>query len=98
MKIIQKYQAGYGITPVTYTPQQITLSDTSGGEASASSSDSSSKDNELLSDNMIKLLAQNALSSDMQKFVSDSRIFGNSLFDTSFNFGNTGLKVKTLLT
>lgn len=98
MKIIQKYQAGYGITPVTYTPQQITLSDTSGGEASASSSDSSSKDNELLSDNMIKLLAQNALSSDMQKFVSDSRIFGNSLFDTDFNFGNTGLKVKTLLT
>ena len=98
MKIIQKYQAGYGITPVTYTPQQITLSDTSGGEASASSSDSSSKDNELLSDNMIKLLAQNALSSDMQKFVSDSRIFGNSLFDTGFNFGNTGLKVKTLLT
>lgn len=98
MKIIQKYQAGYGITPVTYTPQQITLSDTSGGEASASSSDSSSKDNELLSDNMIKLLAQNALSSDMQKFVSDSRIFGNSLFDTGFNFGNTGLKMKTLLT
>lgn len=98
MKIIQKYQAGYGITPVTYTPQQVTLSDTSGGEASASSSDSSSKDNELLSDNMIKLLAQNALSSDMQKFVRDSRIFGNSLFDTDFNFGNTGLKVKTLLT
>ena len=99
MKIIQKYQAGYGITPVTYTPQQITLSNTSGGGASAPSSDSLSRGtDELLSDSMIKLLSQNALSSDMKKFVNDSRFFGNSLLSGSFNFGNTGLKVKTLLT
>lgn len=99
MKIIQKYQSGYGITPVTYTPQQRTLSDLSGGGASAPSSDSSSKgENELLSENMIKLLAQNSLSSDMKKFVSDSQLFGSSLFSGGFDFGNTGLRVKTLLT
>lgn len=99
MKIIQKYQAGYGINPVTYTPQQRTLSDLSGGGASAPSSDSSSKgESELLSENMIKLLAQNSLSSDMKKFVNDSQLFGSSLFSGSFDFGNTGLRVKTLLT
>lgn len=91
MKLIQKYQSGYGITPVTYTPLQYTAS---GVGATAPSSDSSSK-GELLSEQMIKLLSQNALTSDMSKFVQDTRIFGDDILGG--NFMNAGTKTKALL-
>lgn len=103
MNIIPKYQQGYGITPVTYTPLQRTTTSptttTKKEEDDDDSSSSSSKKSKegLLTEGIIKILAQNSITNDMDNFLSSTTLFGNSLLD---NFGlsddfSGGVQAKT---
>lgn len=96
MKLIPKYQSGFGIVPVTYTPMQQTLVGSSGG-VSTSSDTSKDKEDELFSKDIIKEFAGNALPSDMRYFLDKSNLFRDSIFSTGYSPHNTMQDIKSML-
>lgn len=96
MKIIPKYQSGgMVVNPVPYIPSQYTQT----GGASTASSVSSSKESSDGDDFIKKELFKNYdkfLPSDVEAFTARSNIFGSSLFDSNYDFGNSAGDYKSL--
>lgn len=102
MNMIPKYQQGYGITPVTYTPLQRgvpTFSSEGATRASSDDSSSSEKDkDDLFSEGVIKLIAQNAISNDAKYFLNKSSLFKQSITEgLGLSGPTTQTKTKELL-
>ena len=80
MEIIKKLQQGGGLVFTPLAPAPINTS-------ADKQSESKSKDGELFSDTMLKALGDNALTSDMQYFLTNARVFSDRNINP-FN-GNT---------
>lgn len=96
MKLIPKYQQGYGITPVGYTALPYTITDGGAATQQAASQKSDKKDN-LISDTILNQLKGNALTSDMQYFLSQTDVFRDDIYSGSFNAATTEQRTKELL-
>ena len=96
MKLIPKYQQGFGITPVGYTALPYTITDGGAATQQAASQKSDKKDN-LISDTILNQLKGNALTSDMQYFLSQTDIFRDDIYSGSFNAATTEQRTKELL-
>lgn len=99
MKLIPKYQQGFGIVPVGYTPLPWTVTATSGVATTTPdvSTDDKSKKDTLLSDTIINSLKANALTSDMEYFTERSNIFRDQIFLGIADAGRTEERTKELL-
>ena len=99
MKLIPKYQQGFGIVPVGYTPLPWTVTATSGVATTTpdASTDDKSKKDTLLSDTIINSLKANALTSDMEFFLERSNIFRDQIFSGIADAGRTEERTKELL-
>ena len=99
MKLIPKYQQGFGIVPVGYTPLPWTVTATSGVAPTTpdASTDNKTKKDTLLSDTIINSLKANALTSDMEYFTERSNIFRDQIFSGLSDVGRTEERTKELL-
>lgn len=99
MKLIPKYQQGFGIVPVGYTPLPWTVTATSGVAPTTpdASTDDKTKKDPLLSDTIINSLKANALTSDMEYFTERSNIFRDQIFSGIADAGRTEERTKELL-
>lgn len=99
MKLIPKYQQGFGIVPVGYTPLPWTVTATSGVAPTTpdASTDNKTKKDPLLSDTIINSLKANALTSDMEYFTERSNIFRDQIFSGIADAGRTEERTKELL-
>ena len=99
MKLIPKYQQGFGIVPVGYTPLPWTVTATSGVAPTTpdASTDDKTKKDPLLSDTIINSLKANALTSDMEYFTERSNIFRDQIFSGIADVGRTEERTKELL-
>lgn len=98
MKLIPKYQQGFGIVPVGYTPLPWTVTATSGVATTTpdASTDDKTKD-KLFSDTIINSLKSNALTSDMEFFLEHSSAFSNSILSGMVSAGSIEQQTKELL-
>ena len=93
MKIINKMQQGGGIPAfVSYTPGV-----TSQPAAPYTTKESSDGGVELLDKNMIKMLYEKGLPSDVEQFLEQSGLFSDSITSNPFNKTNGVTQYKTLL-
>lgn len=99
MKLIPKYQQGFGIVPVGYTPLPWTVTATSGVAPTTpdASTDDKTKKDKLFSDTIINSLKSNALTSDMEFFLEHSSAFSNSILSGMANAGSIEQQTKELL-
>ena len=99
MKLIPKYQQGFGIVPVGYTPLPWTVTATSGVAATTpdASTDDKTKKDKLFSDTIINSLKSNALTSDMEFFLEHSSAFSNQILSGMANAGSIEQQTKELL-
>ena len=99
MKLIPKYQQGFGIVPVGYTPLPWTVTATSGVATTTpdASTDDKTKKDKLFSDTIINSLKSNALTSDMEFFLEHSSAFSNSILSGMANAGSIEQQTKELL-
>ena len=99
MKLIPKYQQGFGIVPVGYTPLPWTVTATSGVATTTpdASTDDKSKKDKLFSDTIINSLKSNALTSDMEFFLEHSSAFSNSILSGMVSAGSIEQQTKELL-
>ena len=99
MKLIPKYQQGFGIVPVGYTPLPWTVTATSGVATTTpdASTDDKSKKDKLFSDTIINSLKSNALTSDMEFFLEHSSAFSNQILSGMANAGSIEQQTKELL-
>ncbi len=99
MKLIPKYQQGFGIVPVGYTPLPWTVTATSGVATTTpdTSTDNKTKKDPLLSDTIVNSLKANALTSDMEFFLERSNIFRDQIFSGIADAGRTEERTKELL-
>ena len=99
MKLIPKYQQGFGIVPVGYTPLPWTVTATSGVATTTpdASTDDKSKKDKLFSDTIINSLKSNALTSDMEFFLEHSSAFSNQILSGMANTGSIEQQTKELL-
>lgn len=99
MKLIPKYQQGFGITPVGYTPLPWTVTATSGVATTTpdASTDDKTKKDKLFSDTIINSLKSNALTSDMEFFLEHSSAFSNSILSGMISAGSIEQQTKELL-
>lgn len=99
MKLIPKYQQGFGIVPVGYTPLPWTVTATSGVATTTpdASTDDKSKKDKLFSDTIINSLKSNALTSDMEFFLEHSSAFSNQILSGMVSAGSIEQQTKELL-
>lgn len=99
MKLIPKYQQGFGIVPVGYTPLPWTVTATSGVAPTTpdASTDDKTKKDKLFSDTIINSLKSNALTSDMEFFLEHSSAFSNSILSGMVSAGSIEQQTKELL-
>ena len=99
MKLIPKYQQGFGIVPVGYTPLPWTVTATSGVATTTPDAltDDKSKKDKLFSDTIINSLKSNALTSDMEFFLEHSSAFSNQILSGIANAGRIEQQTKELL-
>lgn len=99
MKLIPKYQQGFGIVPVGYTPLPWTVTATSGVATTTpdASTDDKTKKDKLFSDTIINSLKSNALTSDMEFFLEHSSAFSNSILSGTVSAGSIEQQTKELL-
>lgn len=99
MKLIPKYQQGFGIVPVGYTPLPWTVTATSGVATTTpdASTDDKTKKDKLFSDTIINSLKSNALTSDMEFFLEHSSAFSNSILSGMVSAGSIEQQTKELL-
>lgn len=96
MKLIPKYQQGYGIVPVGYTALPWTTT-AAGAASEAAPQAAKAKEDNLFSDTIINSLKSKALTSDMQYFLSQSSIFKDDIFSGMFDASTTEQRTKELL-
>lgn len=96
MKLIPKYQQGYGIVPVGYTALPWTTT-AAGAASGAAPQAAKAKEDNLFSDTIINSLKSKALTSDMQYFLSQSSIFKDDIFSGMFDASTTEQRTKELL-
>lgn len=96
MKLIPKYQQGYGIVPVGYTALPWTVT-AAGAASEAAPQAAKAKEDNLFSDTIINSLKSKALTSDMQYFLSQSSIFKDDIFSGMFDASTTEQRTKELL-
>ena len=99
MKLIPKYQQGFGIVPVGYTPLPWTVTATSGVATTTpdASTDDKTKKDKLFSDTIINSLKSNALTSDMEFFLEHSSAFSNQILSGIASAGSIEQQTKELL-
>ena len=99
MKLIPKYQQGFGIVPVGYTPLPWTVTATSGVATTTpdASTDDKTKKDKLFSDTIINSLKSNALTSDMEFFLEHSSAFSNQILSGMVSAGSIEQQTKELL-
>lgn len=96
MKLIPKYQQGYGIVPVGYTALPWTTT-AAGAASEAAPQAAKAKEDNLFSDTIINSLKSEALTSDMQYFLSQSSLFKDDIFSGMFDASTTEQRTKELL-
>lgn len=96
MKLIPKYQQGYGIVPVGYTALPWTTT-AAGAASEAAPQAAKAKEDNLFSDTIINSLKSKALTSDMQYFLSQSSLFKDDIFSGMFDASTTEQRTKELL-
>lgn len=96
MKLIPKYQQGYGIVPVGYTALPWTVT-AAGAASEAAPQAAKAKEDNLFSDTIINSLKSKALTSDMQYFLSQSSLFKDDIFSGMFDASTTEQRTKELL-
>ena len=96
MKLIPKYQQGYGIVPVGYTALPWTTT-AAGAASGAAPQAAKAKEDNLFSDTIINSLKSKALTSDMQYFLSQSSLFKDDIFSGMFDASTTEQRTKELL-
>lgn len=96
MKLIPKYQQGYGIIPVGYTALPWTTT-AAGAASGAAPQAAKAKEDNLFSDTIIDSLKSKALTSDMQYFLSQSSLFKDDIFSGMFDASTTEQRTKELL-
>lgn len=96
MKLIPKYQQGYGIVPVGYTALPWTTT-AAGAASEAAPQAAKAREDNLFSDTIINSLKSKALTSDMQYFLSQSSLFKDDIFSGMFDASTTEQRTKELL-